>query len=756
MTTFVHELKRRNVFRVGAAYVVTAWLLIQVAETVFPLFGYGDGPARLVVIILAAGFIPTLVIAWLYELTPDGLKKDKDVDRSRPTGQAASRRLDFAIAGLLVVGLLYFAFDKFYLDPRRDADATARALADLEEIRNLVNASQVGPAFLRAQQLEDSLPLGPLRDELWDISSRVASIRSEPAGAEAWVRPYNSTDEDWRYVGTTPVNDVRVSRGMERLRLEKDGYRQLEVATWYGPTQTLDLLDDLPEEMVRVRGLDDFEVQLIGLKHHKTSLSDFFIDRLETTNREYQQFVDAGGYEDPVYWENPFVKDGQELSFDEAMALFKDRTGRPGPSTWEGGVYPTGTADHPVGGISWYEAAAFAKFKGKQLPTVFHWSLASLSSYQFLLEHANFSGTATMPVGSTGALGGSGVLDMAGNVREWVWNENSGGRLLLGGGWSDPEYLFVEGNAQSPFFRDALNGVRLMQTLDGPVQASARSPIAMTIRDYATEVPVADDIFAIYRRLYEYDPTPLNAETVEVKDYEYWTRERIEFDAAYGDERMYAYLNIPKGMQPPYKAVVYFPGSNAIYRDQIDEFFWPYLMRNGFAVIIPVYKGTYGRTSDIESDLPDESILYREHVIAWSKDLSRSIDYLETRDDIDLTELTFFGASWGAALGPLMVATEPRIKLNVLIAGGLMHEITSPEVDPFNFLPRVTTPTLMVTMPTDFFYPYESSQKPMFENLGSEAKKHYLVEGGRGHAPPMDIVVRETLSWFDEHMTNER
>ena len=68
--SFFSELQRRNVLRVGTAYVVSSWLLIQVAETIFPLFGFGDTPARLVVIVLAIGFIPALVIAWVFELTP--------------------------------------------------------------------------------------------------------------------------------------------------------------------------------------------------------------------------------------------------------------------------------------------------------------------------------------------------------------------------------------------------------------------------------------------------------------------------------------------------------------------------------------------------------------------------------------------------------------------------------------------------------------------------------------------------------------
>lgn len=748
---FIRELKRRNVFRVGAAYLVAAWLLIQVAETLFPLFGFDDSPARLVVIVLAIGFIPVAIGAWVFELTPEGLARDGDIGRSLPRDSAASRRLDFAIAGLLVVALAYFAVDKFLVDPRRDAAETARAIAGLDEVRELVEESRFADAYVRAHELDPSFPAGPLRDELWEIASRKVSIESDPRGAAVWVRPYNSSEEDWDFVGRTPIEDVRVSQGMGRLRMELEGHRPLDLATWYGRLMRLDPVDVLPDEMVRVTGAR-FNVGLIGLKHHSIELPDFFIDRLESTNRDYQQFVDAGGYENPSYWKHRFVKEGIELSFDEAMAQFKDKTGRSGPSTWEAGVYPEGEAELPVGGISWYEAVAFARFKGKQLPTLFHWYLASLASMQYLLPHSNFDKKGALPVGTSGGVGGFGTLDMAGNVREWVWNEGTNGRYLLGGGWNDPEYLFVEGNVQTPFDRNELNGVRLMRLLDDANLELAQRSVDMQFRDYPAEHPVPDEIFAVYRRLYDYDSTPLNAETVAREKAEYWTREKIELDAAYGNERLAAYLYIPHDAEPPFSPVVYFPGSNAIYRDRIGPFHWAFLIRSGFAVLVPVYKGTYGRSSDLESDVPDESNTYREHVIAWSKDLGRSIDYLETRDDMAMNNLIFFGASWGAALAPVMIATEERLKLSVLVAGGLMHQPTQPEVDPFNFLPRVKIPTLMITMPTDYFYPYEHSQKPMFENLGSEFKKHYVVEGGRGHEPPMGIVIRETLEWFDKHL----
>lgn len=118
---FFEELKRRNVFRVGIAYVVAAWLVIQVVETVFPAFGFGDAAIRTAVIVLAIGFPLALILSWIYELTPEGLKLDKDVDRSRPVLHHTGRKLDRAIIVVLALALGYFAIDKFVIDPERDA-----------------------------------------------------------------------------------------------------------------------------------------------------------------------------------------------------------------------------------------------------------------------------------------------------------------------------------------------------------------------------------------------------------------------------------------------------------------------------------------------------------------------------------------------------------------------------------------------------------------------------------------------------------
>lgn len=121
------ELKRRNVLRVGLAYLAGAWLLIQVTETLFPVFGLSDAAVRVVVIVLVIGFVPALVFAWVFELTPQGLMRESEVDRSKSTTVATGKKLDRAITVVLALALMYFAFDKFVLSPQREADLVESA-----------------------------------------------------------------------------------------------------------------------------------------------------------------------------------------------------------------------------------------------------------------------------------------------------------------------------------------------------------------------------------------------------------------------------------------------------------------------------------------------------------------------------------------------------------------------------------------------------------------------------------------------------
>jgi len=127
--SFLAELRRRNVLRVGAAYLAVAWLLIQVAQTLLPAFGVPGAALRIVIVVLAIGLVPLLVFAWAFELTPEGLKRESEVDRSQSITPHTGKKLDRLIMVILALALGYFAVDKFVLAPQREQAATEAARA---------------------------------------------------------------------------------------------------------------------------------------------------------------------------------------------------------------------------------------------------------------------------------------------------------------------------------------------------------------------------------------------------------------------------------------------------------------------------------------------------------------------------------------------------------------------------------------------------------------------------------------------------
>jgi TolB-like protein/Tfp pilus assembly protein PilF len=121
------ELKRRGVFRVAIGYIGVSWLVIQVVETLFSIYGIDESIARIIVTVLAVGFVPAIILAWVFELTPEGLKRDSEASRDAPGMQVLGKRLDRAVIIVLVLAVGFFGFDKFVLDPARDAQLEVEA-----------------------------------------------------------------------------------------------------------------------------------------------------------------------------------------------------------------------------------------------------------------------------------------------------------------------------------------------------------------------------------------------------------------------------------------------------------------------------------------------------------------------------------------------------------------------------------------------------------------------------------------------------
>jgi formylglycine-generating enzyme required for sulfatase activity/dienelactone hydrolase len=539
--------------------------------------------------------------------------------------------------------------------------------------------------------------------------------------------------------------------GYYRIRIVKSGYTPTEVSSSARVTRKVKLVPvgGTPEGMVPVDGIVNYSYGVSG----NATLPDYWIDRLEVSNRQYKKFVDAGGYRDRKYWREPFLDGDRELSFDEAIARFRDATGRPGPATWELGSYPEEQADLPVGGISWFEAAAYARFVDKRLPTIFHWYRASGADdiYSDILSLSNFDGKGPVRTGERQGLGPYGTRDMAGNVKEWCSNPATGSRLryILGGGWNEPSYRFAESDARNPWDRLPTFGVRLIK--DPAPNAAAEAPVGRIKPDPKSIVPTSDAEFDVYKRFYAYDRTPLDVRMTAVDDASPdWRKESVSFLAAYGGERIPAYFFIPKHATPPYQTLVLFPSAYARQAPSsahLDLGIFDFLMKSGRAVLYPVYYGTFERRGAEDTSQPNTM---RDMHVRWAKDFFRSVDYLETRKDVDMQRLGYYSLSMGAYFGPIPVSLEPRIKLAVFVAGGLRYNYP-PEIQPANFMPHVKVPVLLVDGRDDFGAPLPAQQR-FIELIGTapEHKKHVALEGG--HVPnDYRGVIREVLDWFDKY-----
>jgi dienelactone hydrolase len=423
--------------------------------------------------------------------------------------------------------------------------------------------------------------------------------------------------------------------------------------------------------------------------------------------------------------------------------------------------YPEGRDDHPVGGISWYEAAAYAEFAGKSLPTIYHWDRAAdTPQSNYIIPLSNFSDHDTSPVGGSQGVSSYGVHDMAGNVREWCWNRRGDWRFLLGGAWNDQVYVFNYAFAQPPMDRSPGNGFRCMKYLGtDDNQEAPKAKIDDPYIDFMSKEPVSDEVYNIYLNMYSYDKKDLRSRTESVDESEKdWIKEKVSFDAAYGGERVPAYLFLPRSGKPPYQTVVYFPGSSAINRPSSDknEFLgmgnFDFIMKSGRALLFPIYKSTYERADGLGSSVPDETNSYKDHVIQWAKDLRRSIDYLESRNDIDSDKLAYYGFSWGARLGGIMIVVGGRFKTVILYVAGFRFQKQKPEVDPFHFVSRVRIPVLMLNGRYDSFFPYQTAQLPMFKLLGTpeEHKRHIIYD--TGHNIPRNQLIKESLEWLDKYL----
>ncbi len=663
----------------------------------------------------------------------------------------------FAIpAALLVVALIVSGA---WLYHRSELRHWAREEA-LPQIAALRSADKPLAAFLLWKQAEKYLSGDPQLAQIAAENTATISITSSPPGAMVEIQDYLSPGGDWYLVGTTPIDAAVIPNGYFRWRISKQGVGQYVAAPQSDKQMNFPLDAEVaaPEGVSWVEGRDwaDF-VGFVGMVG-PYRLPGYYIDRFEVTNRQYQEFILHEGYSDRKYWPAKFFQNGHEITWEEAQLQLRDATGRPGPATWTGGHYPEGQADYPVSGVSWYEAAAYAAFAGKSLPTFAQWYAAAAPDVtRFIVQESNIARSKLAPVGSFPGLGVYGTYDMAGNVREWIKNDaGNHTNFLLGGAWRSAEYEYSDADARSPFDRSAENGIRCVRNA-APLPEQLTRTIPALRRDFTHYKPASDEVLRAYGALYSYDRTPLNPKSEgivgETAD---WREEKVTFDAAYNGERMEAYLFQPKNVHPPYQAVLFSPSARVLElrdsRQLGDVQFFDYVVQSGRAVLYPVLQGTYERQKKVTFPGAAQELAY---MTERYKDIARSLDYLETRTDINKHKFAYLGVSMGAAEG-IVYATlaQGRLKAVVFLDGGYFLNPQPAGSDAADFAPRLKSPVLMVNGRDDYVFSVEKSQNPLFEMLGSPAaeKRHAILDTTHDVLERRPELIREVLTWLDKHL----
>jgi pimeloyl-ACP methyl ester carboxylesterase len=171
-------------------------------------------------------------------------------------------------------------------------------------------------------------------------------------------------------------------------------------------------------------------------------------------------------------------------------------------------------------------------------------------------------------------------------------------------------------------------------------------------------------------------------------------------------------------------------------------------------LVYPIWQGTYERFR-APFDLAD-AVRTQQEWVQRRFDLGRTLDYLETRSDIETDKFGFIGISFGSSWATPLIAVEPRLKVAILVAAGLPQPAPRPSFDPVHFLPRIRVPVLMINGRFDPLFPVDISQQPMYDLLGTPPENKKLVILDTGHVMPRADLLRASSGWLDEHLGRVR
>ena len=693
---------------------------------------------------------------------PDDIVENKE-DASASKSLARKFNKSFSYFLIILVCLLILAVVGFFIKRNNDKQiALNDTLPSLnEEIRyiNQTEGKKNWEVYQKLLGINKNLRKRPEFNELWNSVTFSLTINTNIPAAKVYAKPYSNPDTLWYYLGKTPLQNYMFPKGLSRIKIEKPDYEtQYDIVMkFFQSTSSGDTLhyrlfkrDEVPEDMVFIPGqmADNGSTPYLPLVFR----GDYWMDRFEVTNAQYKTFLDSGGYKNPVYWKFPFVDGKDTIPFEIAKNRFRDKTGWYGPVNWEMGDIPKGEEDLPVTGISWYEAAAYASFVRKDLPTIFHWvSISMPHAAPEIIKLANFDSKGPAKKGTFNSMTRYGTFDLPGNVSEWIYNSNGNNRLVIGGNYREPSYLYNMRVSISPWTRNDLIGFRCIRYVNDTLKQQLTQNFKQPNRDYQNLQPVSDEVFEVYKELFKLNDPDLDPVIISKSESTYWTEETVSIDVPYENAPMKILLFIPVDYKPPYQTIVYMPGINAIYSNSMDDMSTDnidFFIKSGRAVVWPVYYSTFGRGAIKPTNLYTWKQVHKNIMI----DFQIACDYLQTRNDIDTDKLAYFGVSWGGALAAYLLAIDDKIKLGILSLFGIssLEKYTYKEFDQIDYVPHIKIPMLLLGGRYDPDYVMEQ-QKAFYDFLGTpESNKKWIIYEST-HWIPREDLINESLSWLDKY-----
>jgi len=736
-------------------FISSSWIVLEITEYLIENFGLHENARRILLILLLVLLPVALFLAW-YLTRQIG---DRTSGRLKPV--LSFKRRKIFIPAILIVVAAGVSLGLGYKHKSRIEHALQVKLPGIREDMKQVNeydGIKNWKVFETAVELRKILKDHPDFHQLWKDIAMNISISTDPQEAAIYARSYGGLDTTWQFLGSSPLEAVALPRGLSQIMLEKAGYvtqYDLVYTSFVWPAEfeprhySLYRPDEVPDGMVFAYGFTG-DWQKTGSLPQKTA-GDFWVDRCEVSNLQYKSFVDADGYEDPSYWLYPFVEDKDTLSREAAMERFRDQTGQPGPAGWVMGEFPEGREHWPVTGISWFEAAAYASYMDKDLPTVYHWSyLSELHATPELVKHGNFESNTLAPVGSHDNMTRFGTYDLPGNVSEWNFNARADYRAVLGGNYREPSYFYNDIYYISPWTRSDRIGFRCIRYINDTLKQELTVADPDPIRDFSKVKSVSDEVFEVYLNRYTYEKAELNPRVNARIDSTDWILESVFVDVPYEDLPLQILIYLPTNCESPYQSVIYWPGDDPLYADALEDItmggIFDFFMKSGRAFVWPVYYGTFGRKSFIPNNLQTRLLQFTYMMI----DFQIACDYLESREDMDMGKLAYFGLSWGGFVAPYVLAIENRVKAGILAAFGVLSDGENPEYDQITYLQRVRIPMLMMNGKYDFDFTLET-QQAFYDFLGTPEEDKVWLLYDHVHGAPVPDLINESLGFLDKY-----